>query len=118
MPGRSPPTSASPKRTACPTPASPNRRSHVKTGHITPITEMGRRAPEAGRIRLGTSKPPDSGRGKRRPVKLKTFRFTSTQKNLIDELARQYGGTVQPWEDGQWEVISTVDEIEVFLLPD
>lgn len=87
----------------------------MKRDAITPIKEMGARAPEAGRIRIGTSKP--SKNGKKQPVKLKQFRFTTPLHDLADACAVHFGGHVEQWERGQWEVLSTSNSIPVLLLP-
>lgn len=86
----------------------------MRTSNITPIADIGRRVPEAGRIRLGRSEP--NGRNKK-PIKLRCFRFTSSQRDLIATLAEHYGGTVQPWEQ-QFEIISEVNQIPVILFAD
>jgi hypothetical protein len=84
---------------------------------IVPLSQLNRRAPEAGRIRLGvkTAKAMKS---------IDTFRFTSVHRNLIEQLAELYGGEVQPWNEpkarhrGQaWQVITTSNKIEVFVQP-
>lgn len=86
----------------------------MRTANITPIGDFNRRVPEAGRCRMGRSEP--NGRNKK-PIKLKTWRFTSADKSLITTLSEHYGGTVMPWE-GQWEVVSEVSKFPVILVPD
>lgn len=78
-----------------------------------PIRDMQARLREAGRIRIGTSKP--HGKGKV-PVRLDTFRLTSKDETLIRAVAELYGGEPQPWND-QWEVITQADELRVVLIP-
>lgn len=82
---------------------------------IVPIAQMNRRAPEAGRIRLGvkTAKAMKS---------IDTFRFTSRHRRAIEQIAGLYGGDVKPWSDpkarlgaSQWEVVTTSNEISVML---
>lgn len=82
---------------------------------LVPLTELDRRVPEAGRIRLGVKTA-------RAMKAIDTFRFTSPYRELIEQLADMYGGTAKPWEDArarikgqQWEVITTSTEIKVFL---
>jgi hypothetical protein len=52
---------------------------------------------ELGRLRAGEQRV--SRNGKRYPVKLDTFRFTSTDWRLIQRAADLYGGTPSRWED-------------------
>lgn len=84
---------------------------------ITPLADLGKRAPEAGRIRLGVK----SGRAMK---SIDTFRFTSPHQDLIEHLAELYGGTCQPWTDerariqNQFEVITTSSSVPVYLPPD
>ena len=82
---------------------------------IVPIAQLQRRAPEAGRIRLGVK----TGRAMK---SLDTFRFTSPHRDAIEELARIYGGKAQPWNEPkvagtQWEVITESNKIEVLAQP-
>lgn len=86
---------------------------------VTPISQITRRAPEAGRIRLGVK---DSAKGF--PKAIDKLRFTSPNRAVIEEIAARYGGTAAPWNDpsanpsNQWQVIATTDEIPVYLVPD
>src|SRR5262252_407377 len=80
------------------------------------------RMPEHGRIRLGMETT--FSNGKRGPTSIETFRFTSTDRDAIELLARQHGGAVRPWRNdkasiasAQWEVISRTNEITVLLPP-
>lgn len=77
-----------------------------------PIAERRTRAPEHGRIRIGTKQG-------NRPVKLSTFRFTSPDADTIRKIADLYGGEAKPWNDpghpGQWEVITTSNAIPVIF---
>lgn len=87
-----------------------------------PLIDMGVRAPEAGRIRLGIQAPTKGG--KMRPTSIDTFRFTSPDRASIEQLAALYGGKVEAWNEpkaspkSQWQVISTSNEIPVYLVPD
>jgi len=83
---------------------------------ITPIAQLDRRMPTAGRIRIGQKKP-----GSRFPQKLSTFRFTSEDKEALEQIAAMYGGDVHPWKDApspnQFEVITQAKEIRIALPP-
>tara|TARA_B100000287_G_C20506564_1_gene731335 strand:- start:129 stop:989 length:861 start_codon:yes stop_codon:yes gene_type:complete len=73
------------------------------------------RIPEQGRIRLGV-------KTERAMKSIDKFRFTSSDKPAIEAIAQLYGGTVNEWtpprsQEQQWEVITKVDEIRVFLPP-
>ena len=88
---------------------------------ITPISQISRRPPEAGRIRLG-EKVKTRGGGER-PASIDTFRFTSPHKDAIEKLAEMYGGTVEPFADpkiagSQWQVKTTTNKIEILVWPD
>ena len=83
---------------------------------VVPIAHRPRRLPEAGRIRTGvkTAKAMKA---------IDTFRFTSADRQAIDQLAERYGGEVKPWSDSkaapnQWEVVTESSEIRVVLPPD
>lgn len=80
------------------------------------ILTLQRRLHETGNIRLGQQVVKD---GKSRPVKLDRFRFTSRDRQAIEQVAKQYGGQVAQWEPSggakQWEVISEVKEIPVVI---
>jgi hypothetical protein len=84
---------------------------------VVPVEDLGRRMPEAGRIRVGKKTE-----GSRYPTKLETFRFTSTNETLILELAALYGGDVIPWHPSkgrnEYEVITAAKELPVILPPD
>jgi hypothetical protein len=86
------------------------------TRPIVPIADMHRRLPELGRIRTG-EKTAKAMRA------LSTFRFTSSDKTALDQIAGHYGGTVKAWSDakvaeGQFEVVTDAAEIQVALPPD
>src|SRR6476646_10311252 len=80
-----------------------------------PLADRPRRMPEHGRIRIGQKV--DKGR----PEKLAAFRFTSADAEAIKQIASLYGGEARPWIDaptkGQWEVFTTVNQIDVVLPP-
>ncbi len=83
---------------------------------IVPIGQVSRRAPEAGRIRIGV-------KTEKAMKSIDTFRFTSQHQNLIEQLADMYGGTPKPWSEpkariqNQYEVITTTSQIPVYLPP-
>jgi len=89
----------------------------MKRTGITPLAQITGRAPEAGRIRLGVK----AGKAMK---SIDTFRFTSPDKRIIDQIASLYGGTAKPWNDpkanppNQFEVITTTNAIPVLLVPD
>ena len=81
---------------------------------IKAIQDLGR-TPEHGRIRLGV-------KTERAMKSLDTFRFTSPDKEAIEQIANAHGGSVSSWtppksKQQQWEVITTSSEIRVFLPP-
>lgn len=81
-----------------------------------PVAEIGRRVPEAGRLRIGVKG------AKGAPKALGTWRFTSSDTAALEQIAALYGGTVQAWSDpkaaaGQSEVITDATEIRVVLPP-
>ena len=85
---------------------------------IVPIRSLTQRLPEAGRIRIGAKV--GSG-GKTRPSSIDTFRFTSQDREAIDQVAARYGGEVTPWSDGhgtQWQVTTQANEIGIVLPSD
>jgi hypothetical protein len=86
-----------------------------------PIITTQRRMAEQGRIRLGQKVTGRTQAGKEytRPDKLDRFRFTSASQRLIEEIAKQYGGTAQPWDNAgkaEWEVISDAKSIPVIVV--
>lgn len=84
---------------------------------VTPLSQIDRRAPEAGRIRLGVK----SGKAMR---SIDTFRFTSPNRQVIEQIAVLYGGQARPWSDpranpsNQFEVITESADVRVMLTPD
>lgn len=91
---------------------------------IVPLANLGRRLPEAGRIRTGVKETGRTKAGKayERPKAIDTFRFTSADEAAIGQVAAIYGGTPERWVDaptpGQWQVITEAAEIHVVLPPD
>lgn len=82
---------------------------------IVPIDKLGR-APEQGRIRYGIKAK--SASGKEIPKSISRFRFTSPDFVALKQISELYGGSVEPWDREQGEVITTVKEIGVILPPD
>lgn len=92
-----------------------------------PILDLQRRMRQLGEIRIGHVV--DTGRisqktGKPilRPEKLKAFRFTSPSRQILEQVAKLYGGTVQPWTPAnggpaEFEVYSTADRLPVLVPP-
>lgn len=76
------------------------------------IVGLQRRLREAGRLRIGDRDP-----NKGYPRKLRAFRFTSPDRNIIDAVAEQYGGTPHAWTDDQWEVLTKADRLDVVVPP-
>ena len=83
---------------------------------IVAISNLDRRMPEAGRIRLGE-------RTARAMKSLDHLRFTSPRRDLIDQIAEQYGGRVSEWNEPsstsphQFQVTITADLVDVYLVP-
>jgi len=83
---------------------------------VVPIRNIQRRIPEAGRIRIGVR----TGKAMKA---LDVFRFTSPDREAIEQIAATYGGEVKPWSDpkaapNQWEVITTASELRIVLPPE
>lgn len=78
------------------------------------IIELQRRMRELGRIRTGQQV--GNGNGRKRPTRLETFRLTSPSKELIEHAAAAYGGKPKPW-NGEWELITETDTLDVVLPP-
>lgn len=84
---------------------------------ITPISELGRRVQEQGRIRMGRKTNTRQGR-----EALGTWRFTSQDHDAIREIAELYGGTPQRWDEpkalpNQMEVITEASTVRVLVTP-
>ena len=83
---------------------------------INPIV-LQRRHAELGRIRLGHKASMSNGRT--RPEKLDTFRFTSPNRDLIDQIATLYGGDPQAWDNAgkaEHEVYTAAKSIPVIVV--
>tara|TARA_R110002020_G_scaffold135866_1_gene303298 strand:+ start:2025 stop:2915 length:891 start_codon:yes stop_codon:yes gene_type:complete len=85
---------------------------------VEPLTENYSRVPEQGRIRLGMQHE-----GKGYPKSLDAFRFTSPDRDAIENIAGIYGGSAKMWNNkkatpqNQWEVFTEASELSVFLPP-
>lgn len=84
-----------------------------------PILDIQRRLAELGRIRIGQQTKTRSG--KLAPEKLDRFRVTSPSRELVDAIAKLYGGTVQEWQPprgaAQWEVVTEARSMPVLVPP-
>lgn len=76
-----------------------------------------RRDAPLGEIRIGTSVAVD-GKDYRKPKRLETFRFTTSEANA-NAVAALYGGKVAPWTQrrGKWEVITDKAALDVWVPP-
>ncbi|MFH0917009.1 MAG: hypothetical protein V1912_11285 [bacterium] len=72
---------------------------------------------ELGRIRMGVQVKTRSG--KMAPSKLDTFRLTSDSKELLDHVAAEYGGKVEPWTDGReaWQIVTEAVALDIVVPP-
>ena len=80
-----------------------------------PLIARQRALSRIGEIRLGDEKH-DGKIGR----KLATFRLTSQHKEVLEQAARLYGGTVKPWESptGEaWQVITERASLPVLVIP-
>lgn len=79
-----------------------------------------RRDAPLGEIRIGTSVEATDKNGKpyRKPQRLETFRFTTSEANA-HAVAARYGGKVAPWTQrkGKWEVITDCKALDVWVPP-
>jgi hypothetical protein len=92
-----------------------------------PIIDLQRRMRQLGEIRIGHAIDtgrisPKTGKPILRPAKLSKFRLTSASKPLLEEVARLYGGEVQPWTPAnggppEWEVYTETDRLPVLVPP-
>lgn len=82
---------------------------------VVPVNQLGRRMPEAGRIRIGMK----GDRGQ--PQSIQTLRFTSENEQAIREIAALYGGQPKPWNPrasrSEWEVVSQAKSVPIVLPP-
>lgn len=83
---------------------------------LKPVEQLGQRPQEHGRIKFGVKT--------RNAMKtIDTFRFTSVDREALEQIAVLYDGTVRTWSDpkanppDQYELISRAHEIRVFVIP-
>lgn len=85
-----------------------------------PIRSLQLRLTQVGVIRLGEKRTNNNGKTTF-PAKLETFRLTSPSRQLIEKVAKLYGGDVREWPDGpsgpEFQVITKTREIPVYVLP-
>lgn len=85
---------------------------------LVPIAQLGARVQQQGRIRMGVKG------GKGQPQSRSAWRFTSPDREAIEQLAVAYGGTAEVWNDpkaspsSQFQVLTDATEVRVFLPPD
>lgn len=85
-----------------------------------PILDLQVRARELGRIRMGQVVKASSG--KLRPSKIDTFRFTSYSRELLDQVAKLYGGEVREWQPqgggaAGFEVLTDSKRVPILVPP-
>ena len=87
-----------------------------------PLIDVQRRMYGMGAIRLGNKVPTgrtnQKGEMITRPNKLDTFRITSPHRDVIDLVAKRYGGTVSVWggaKGPEFETITTVTELPILV---
>lgn len=80
-----------------------------------PLLDIQRRGRQLGRIRIGQKVT--TAKGKIAPGKLDTFRLTTDRADSAQYIADVLGGEAKPWERGQFEVITSVDELQVMIPP-
>jgi len=83
---------------------------------IDPIV-LQRRHAEVGRIRLGEKR--ETRGGGSRPAKLESLRFTSPNKELIDQVAAIYGGEARAWDNGgmpEFEVLTPAKSVPIIVV--
>lgn len=83
---------------------------------VVAISDMGQRRQEQGRIRFGVKTATAM-------KAIETFRFTSPDREAIEQIAALYGGEAKAWSDAkanpqdQFEVITQAKVIRVYLPP-
>ena len=84
-----------------------------------PILDLQQRMMEKGRIRLGhkVSGTTKAGKAYTRPAKLETFKLTSADEATIHDAADLYGGQVEPFNAGEYGVVTDAVALNVILVP-
>lgn len=79
-----------------------------------PLIELQRRLSLVGAIRAGGEKQPKApGR------KLEAYRLTSPRRDLIEQAATLYGGSVTPWKSptgDEWQVYTEAAELPILII--
>lgn len=89
----------------------------MKGRSVVPFDEMARRMPRAGKILCGKK----SGKAMKA---ISEFRFRSQHRDVIEQLATQYGGKAVDFHDDsahpkdQFEVFTTAKDIDVIVYPE
>lgn len=86
--------------------------------------DLPRRARTVGALRAGVVTEGRRQDGSRftRPRSLEVWRATSADRELVEAIAAQYGGSVQPWQPHgrtveSWSVTTETDRLEVVIPP-
>jgi len=80
-----------------------------------PLIELQRRLSIVGAIRAGAEKAPKAP-GKR----LENWRITSPRRELLEQAAHLYGGSVSPWQSpvgDEWQLYTDAPELPVLVMP-
>jgi hypothetical protein len=89
----------------------------VAVSTVVPIGMSDRRLPQAGRIRIGEKTSNRKGR-----TSIDTFKFTSSDVDLLRPLAEEYGGIVEVWNEpasgDRWALRTEATKIRVVLPPE
>lgn len=86
---------------------------------MSPILDLQQRMMEKGRIRLGQKVTGVTRAGKNytRPAKLETFKLTSSDQATVAAAADLYGGQVEPFNQGEYGVVTDAVALNVILVP-
>ena len=84
-----------------------------------PILDLQQRMMEKGRIRLGhkVTGTTRAGKAYTRPAKLETFKLTSSDEATVHDAADLYGGQVEPFNAGEYGVVTDAVALNVILVP-
>ncbi len=84
-----------------------------------PILDLQQRMMEKGRIRLGhkVTGVTKAGKNYTRPAKLETFKLTSADEATVHDAADLYGGQVEPFNAGEYGVVTDAVALNVILVP-
>lgn len=86
---------------------------------MSPILDLQQRMMEKGRIRLGhkVTGVTKAGKNYTRPAKLETFKLTSSDEATVHDAADLYGGQVEPFNAGEYGVVTDTVALNVILVP-